>query len=95
MTGRWGVPDEHEARFCRALSALERLTDREREVFALLGLGLANRMIANQLGITERTAKAHVGTILTKLGVRGRCEAAVVAFIWRSGLSFQSSRSEE
>jgi len=86
IAGRWGVPAEYEIRFCRALSVLERLTDRELEVFALLGLGLANRLIAKDLGITERTVKAHVGAIMTKLAMRGRCEVAVVSFIWRSGL---------
>jgi DNA-binding CsgD family transcriptional regulator len=85
--GYWGLPEQYECRFRQALAALELLTVRESEVFALLGLGLANRLIAKDLGVTERTVKAHVRQIFDKLGVDGRTEAAVVSFIWRSGLT--------
>ena len=70
-------------RFSRALALLENLTDREAEVFELLGLGLSNRGIATDLRITERTVKAHVARTLDKLGLNGRCEGAVVAYMWR------------
>lgn len=87
----WGLPEIYEIRFMQALSGVDRLTDRELQVFALLGLGMTNRMIARDLGVTERTVKAHVRQIFAKLGMDGRCEAAVVSFIWRSGMSGNST----
>jgi DNA-binding NarL/FixJ family response regulator len=62
----------------------ESLTPREREVLQLLSLGLANRRIAETLGITERTVKFHVNAILGKLGAQSRTEA--VAQAMRLGL---------
>lgn len=59
--------------------AAEPLTAREREVLALLAEGLANRAIAAQLEISERTAKFHVESILGKLGASSRAEAIVRA----------------
>lgn len=59
--------------------AVDELTDRERQVLVLLGGGLPNRLLARQLGIAERTVKAHVAHIIEKLGLRTRLEAAVVA----------------
>ncbi|HKX19211.1 MAG TPA: response regulator transcription factor [bacterium] len=58
---------------------IETLTPREREVLALMAEGLANRPIAERLGITEHTAKFHVHTILAKLGTQSRTEAVVRA----------------
>ncbi|MEM1125708.1 MAG: response regulator transcription factor [Bacteroidota bacterium] len=55
------------------------LTGREQEVLALLAEGLPNKLIADQLGITERTARYHVAQILAKLGVQSRTEAVVQA----------------
>lgn len=55
------------------------LTEREREVLELLALGLPNKGIALRLGISEHTAKFHVGTILSKLGAASRTEAVMVA----------------
>jgi DNA-binding NarL/FixJ family response regulator len=60
------------------------LTDRERQVLVLLGGGLPNRLLARQLGIAERTVKAHVAHIIAKLGLRTRLEAAVVANLHHS-----------
>lgn len=60
------------------------LTQREIDVLTLVVLGRSNKMIANQLGVTEGTVKCHVKAILSKLGVRGRTEAANVAM--RRGL---------
>ncbi len=60
------------------------LTPREREVLALLGRGMANKVIARELGMAEKTVKAHVSSILAKLGVADRTQAALYAV--RSGL---------
>ena len=56
------------------------LTMREREVLALVALGRTNRQIADELFISENTAGVHVSNILGKLGVRGRGEAAAIAY---------------
>jgi DNA-binding NarL/FixJ family response regulator len=55
------------------------LTDREREVLALVGKGLANRQIARTLGITERTVKAHLTSVFQRIGVADRTSAALWA----------------
>ncbi|MFJ2217327.1 response regulator [Streptomyces sp. NPDC101062] len=55
------------------------LTVREREVLAFLGGGLSNRQIARRLHVVEGTVKAHVSSILARLGVDNRAAAAVVA----------------
>jgi len=60
------------------------LSEREREVLALLADGAANKQIAARLRITERTVKAHVTSIFNKLGVNSRAEAVAVAL--RGGL---------
>ncbi|GAB2629318.1 DNA-binding response regulator [Paractinoplanes abujensis] len=58
---------------------LGELTGREREVLTQLGLGRSNQEIAAALGTTAATTKTHVSRILTKLGVRSRVQAAIVA----------------
>ena len=58
---------------------LDELTDREREVLTLLGLGFSNAALAADLHISEATAKTHVSRILTKLGCASRMQAAIVA----------------
>lgn len=55
------------------------LTDREQEVLTLVAQGLPNKGIARALGISEHTAKFHVGTILSKLGAASRTEAVTIA----------------
>jgi NarL family two-component system response regulator LiaR len=59
--------------------AHERLTAREQEVLALIARGYANKRIALELGIAEKTVKTHVGHVLAKLGVTDRTQAAVHA----------------
>jgi len=56
------------------------LSPREFEVFRLIGRALTNERIAEQLELSEKTVKAHVSTVLSKLGVSDRTEAAVMAW---------------
>jgi DNA-binding NarL/FixJ family response regulator len=55
------------------------LTEREREVLRLVGGGLSNKEIGRQLGITEKTVKAHLGATFQRIGVRDRTQAALWA----------------
>jgi DNA-binding NarL/FixJ family response regulator len=55
------------------------LTAREREVLRLVADGLPNKGIAPELGISEHTAKFHVGSLLAKLGAGSRTEAVTIA----------------
>jgi len=58
---------------------LANLTDREREVLGHLSLGLTNREIAGRLFVSEKTVRNHVSSLLHKLGLRHRTEAALFA----------------
>jgi len=62
------------------MAALETLTDRERDVLALIGRGSSNSEISEQLCISEGTVKSHIGHIFTKLELRDRATAIVFAF---------------
>ena len=62
-----------------AMKALGGLTERERQVAALIASGSSNREIAHALVITERTVEAHITSILTKLDLRSRTEIAAWA----------------
>jgi DNA-binding NarL/FixJ family response regulator len=63
---------------------LDQLTDREREVMALVGAGLSNEEIATQLFVSPATAKTHVSRAMVKLGARDR--AQLVVFAYEAGL---------
>jgi DNA-binding NarL/FixJ family response regulator len=67
------------------------LTSREREVAALVARGLRNRDIAEQLVITEKTAKNHVQRVLEKLGARSRTEVAARAYEFGLSAAFASA----
>ncbi|MCD9144557.1 response regulator transcription factor [Streptomyces albireticuli] len=58
------------------------LSIREKDVFWLLGAGCSNRSISVRLQVTERTVKAHVARILTKLEVESRLQAGLVSYIY-------------
>jgi DNA-binding NarL/FixJ family response regulator len=58
---------------------LDALTGREREVLAELAQGRSNREIARALHVSEKTVKAHVSSVLAKLGVQDRTQAALLA----------------
>ena len=61
-------------------SPLEMLTDREREVMALVGEGLSNQEIADRLYMSPATSKTHVSRAMTKLGARDRAQLVVLAY---------------
>jgi DNA-binding NarL/FixJ family response regulator len=60
-------------------AGLDALTSREREVLAELTQGRSNREVARALRISEKTVKAHVSSVLAKLGVQDRTQAALLA----------------
>jgi DNA-binding NarL/FixJ family response regulator len=68
------------ARAAHAREQAEALTPREREVLALVGAGLSNAEIAGKLYLVEGTVKAYVSTVLTRLGVKNRVQAAIIAY---------------
>ncbi len=94
--GRVHLAPEAAARLMREVripESPEVLTERETEVLKLLARGRANKQIASSLFVEEKTVKAHVSSILRKLGVRSRTQAALYAV--RTGLVGVEELSEE
>jgi DNA-binding NarL/FixJ family response regulator len=69
----------------RAPNPIDELTSREREVLALVGAGLSNAEIGGRLGLAEKTVKHYMTSILGKLQVASRVEAALLAY--KAGLA--------
>ncbi len=74
-----GAPAARESAGAASDAASPALTQREREVLALLVDGRANKVIAARLGISEHTVKTHIASLYEKLGTRNRAEAVVAA----------------
>jgi DNA-binding NarL/FixJ family response regulator len=64
----------------RSGAALAGVTEREREVLTLIGLGLSNTEIATRLHVSMSTAKTHVGRLLMKLDARDRAQLVIAAY---------------
>ncbi|WP_062430959.1 response regulator [Herbidospora daliensis] len=79
------APEAAEAMLTPSSSEAVALTDREREVLALIAGGRSNREIARALDVAEKTVKTHVSNVLMKLGVQDRTQAALYAV--RHGLA--------
>ncbi|WP_327418341.1 response regulator transcription factor [Streptomyces sp. NBC_01233] len=76
-------PPAKPHRWHEELAKVTLLSDREFQVFRLLGNGSSNRGIARHLRITERTAKAHMSQIMAKLGVESRLQAGLVSYTYQ------------
>jgi DNA-binding NarL/FixJ family response regulator len=73
----------------RTPAPADALSEREREVLAMVGEGLANKAIARRLGISEKTVKAHLTSVYREIGVTDRTQAALWA--QRNGVTRQES----
>jgi two-component system, NarL family, response regulator LiaR len=94
--GQVQLAPEAAARLMREVRAPEspdELTERETEVLKLLARGKTNQQIASTLYVEEKTIKAHISSILRKLGVQSRTQAALQAV--RSGLVSMDELNEE
>jgi two-component system, NarL family, response regulator LiaR len=95
-SGKVQLAPEAAERLMRELRSPERpepLTERETEVLKLVARGRANKEISSELFIADKTVKTHVSSILMKLGVRSRTQAALYAV--RSGLISLDELTEE
>lgn len=85
--GKVQLSAEASARLMKALQSPDPLTDlteRELEVLLALSKGMSNLEIADSLTVTEKTVKTHVSSVLSKLSVKSRTQAAIYA--WQTGL---------
>jgi len=73
-------PGPASAAAMRPATALAEVTDREREVLTLIGLGLSSTEVADRLHVSMSTAKTHVGRLLMKLGARDRAQLVIAAY---------------
>lgn len=71
------------------------LTSREREVLCLIAAGRSNKEIAQQLCVTEGTARNHISHILTRLNLRDRTQAAIVASTFLSWLDNSEALTDD
>ena len=78
------APGRDQGSRARPGSGLDRVTEREREVLALVAQGLSNEEIATRLYLSPLTTKTHVSHIMTKLAARDRAQLVVIAY--ESGL---------
>jgi DNA-binding NarL/FixJ family response regulator len=85
VTKRLVVEFAARSRQPRPTAELDALTDREREVMALVAEGLSNAEIAERLVVSPATAKTHVSRAMVKLGARDRAQMVVLAY--ESGLA--------
>jgi DNA-binding NarL/FixJ family response regulator len=76
--GKKRIPPEVAAELADH-AAEDNLTSREIDVLRLIATGNANKLIADQLSITEETVKSHVTNILSKLGANDRTHAVTIA----------------
>jgi DNA-binding NarL/FixJ family response regulator len=74
-----GIKEKMERQAARTPTALDTLTNREREVLALVVEGKSNLTIAYQLGISQKTVEKYLTIVFSKLGVQSRTDAAVAA----------------
>ncbi|MEV0531728.1 response regulator transcription factor [Kitasatospora sp. NPDC050463] len=84
LIGEFAARSKAPEQIPAGLSDISVLTEREREVLALVGMGLSNEDIARRLVVSPLTAKTHVSRAMVKLGVRDRAQLVVVAY--ESGL---------
>ncbi|MFC8528627.1 response regulator [Nocardia sp. NPDC057227] len=85
LGGRSAATLEARLRHASGAATLERLTEQERRLLALLGEGLTNRQIAARMFLAEKTVKNYVSRLLAKLGMERRTQAAVLASKLDSG----------
>lgn len=75
-----GLSPSRMSRVSAARERIDRLSTREQEVLTLLGAGLSNAQIARRLHLVEGTIKTHVSSILARLAVSNRVQAAIIAY---------------
>ena len=85
LTGKLVAQLHEQAKPDAPLSALARLTAREKDILACLARGESNKRIARQLELAESTVKIHVQNVLRKLELTSRVQAAVFAVEQRLG----------